>query len=125
MRGKRLALAAAALLCLAVSGDTEGGIFRKGPARQRTTLRYSSLTRASPGCTATRVSTVAVAGDESGAFLAALNAWRGQHGRGPVGWDPGLAASAATNNAVHAPGSSGGAAQCWAPTGSLSQALAM
>lgn len=63
--------------------------------------------------------------DSPAAFLAALNAWRAQHGRGPVGWDSNLAAWASRNTGIHAPGSSGGAAQCWAGTRGYLAALRM
>lgn len=62
---------------------------------------------------------------ESTLFLMALNAWRAQHGRGPLRWDAGLAAHAASNRGVHDPGSMGGARQCWAGTSSLMAALGM
>lgn len=67
----------------------------------------------------------AVLADGPAAFLASLNAWRASQGRSPVGWDATLAWYAARNNAVHAPGSSGGGAQCWAGVGSYLQALSM
>lgn len=64
-------------------------------------------------------------GDEAAAFLAALNQWRAWHGRHPLSWDVALAGYAASNAGVHAPGSSGGASQCWAGTSSLMAALEM
>ena len=62
---------------------------------------------------------------EAAIFLSALNLWRAQHGRGPLRWDAGLAAYAASNGGVHAQGSSGGAMQCWAGTSSLTAALGL
>lgn len=57
-------------------------------------------------------------------FLAALNAYRAQMGRGPVGWDNYLASRAATNNiAGHAPHSMAGGGQCWASGFSYLSAL--
>jgi hypothetical protein len=128
-----------ALLCLAVSGDSEAGLFNRARVRQRTTVRYSTTTRASPctarGCPAPAAvyavpqaypgPQVSAAGGEAGVFLASLNGWRAMNGRGPVGWDSTLAAYAATNGGVHAPGSSGGGSQTWAPTPSLTRALSM
>ena len=58
-------------------------------------------------------------------FLSSLNAWRARNGRGPLAWDNGLASYAACNTGVHAPGSSGGGAQCWAGVQSLDAALPM
>jgi uncharacterized protein YkwD len=46
--------------------------------------------------------------------LNVINAARMAAGRGPLRWSPTLAGYAATNTGVHAPGSSGGAGQCWA-----------
>jgi len=71
----------------------------------------------------TQTQTLNYQGDSPEAFLQALNAHRARNGRGPVGWDSNLAATAATNNiAGHAPHSMRGAAgQCWASgTGYLS-----
>ncbi len=62
---------------------------------------------------------------EAALFLAALNLWRAQHGRGPLRWDAGLAAFASRNSEVHAPGSSGGGSQVWAGTSSLTAALGL
>ncbi len=67
----------------------------------------------------------AVLADGPQAFLASLNAWRATQGRPPVAWDATLAWYASTNSAVHAPGSSGGAFQCWAPTTGYLHALSM
>lgn len=64
-----------------------------------------------------------VQGDDAGAFLAMLNQARAQAGRPALAWDATLAAYAATNAAVHMPGSSGGAAQCWASSRSFVQAF--
>jgi hypothetical protein len=65
-------------------------------------------------------------GDGPGVFLASLNAWRAQNGRGPLGWSNTLASYAAMNNAVHAPGSMApGASQCSAPVSSYTHAFAM
>ncbi len=65
-----------------------------------------------------------VGANDAGAFLARLNAWRARHGRHPIGWDATLAAYAASNSwAGHQPGSTGGAAQCWASHRSLVAAL--
>lgn len=122
-----LTVLAVAALCLFGGNGAEAGKIRM---RQRTAYRYSAPTCAAPAVLAqpVRVSPgpapVAVQGEE-GAFLGALNAWRASRGRGPVGWSPQLAGAAATNNAVHAPHSTGGGRQCWAGTGSLMQALVM
>ena len=62
---------------------------------------------------------------EAGSFLAALNQWRAAHGRGPLAWDAGLAAYAASNAGIHQPGTSGGAGQCWAGVANLDVALRM
>jgi hypothetical protein len=59
------------------------------------------------------------AGDEAGAFLAALNQWRAWHGRHPVSWDANLAAWAATNAGVH----DGRPMQCWSGQRSLLASL--
>ena len=67
----------------------------------------------------------AYAPSDTGSFLAALNQWRAAHGRGPLAWDAGLAAHAASNAGVHQPGSNGGAGQCWAGVASLDVALRM
>jgi uncharacterized protein YkwD len=46
--------------------------------------------------------------------LDAVNRLRAAYGRPPLAWDATLAAYASRNNGVHAPGSNGGAGQCWA-----------
>lgn len=70
--------------------------------------------------------TITYQGDDPASFLAALNAHRARYGRGPVGWDPNLAAWAASNNGVHAAHSMHGrAGQCWAGTRSYMHALRM
>ena len=62
--------------------------------------------------------------DTPDGFLSALNAYRAQCGRGPVGWDGNLAAAASTNNiAGHAPHSMAGSGQCWASGFSYLSAL--
>jgi uncharacterized protein YkwD len=65
---------------------------------------------------------------EQAAFLAELNAVRARHGRGPLAWDPTLAAYAASNAGIHQPGTNGGAGQCWSglrsPVAALRQWLA-
>ncbi len=85
------------------------------------------ITARRPKATTTPVvpTTNAVVSSEATMFLMAVNAWRAQHGRGPLRWDAGLAAYASTNCGIHAPGSSGGAPQCWAGTSSLTAALGM
>jgi hypothetical protein len=111
------------MLCLACSGDTEAGLFRRRP---RVAYRYSARGCAAPApavVPADKLFGVTQAGGEAGAFLAALNQWRAACGRGPVGWDATLAAYASRNSGFHSPGSSGGASQCWAQTGSLMRAL--
>ena len=60
-------------------------------------------------------------GDGPAAFLASLNLWRSWYGRGPVGWDAGLAALAASNAGVH----DGTANQCWSSSPSLMTSLRM
>lgn len=62
---------------------------------------------------------------DAGGFLATLNQWRAAHGRGPLAWDAGLAAHAASNAGIHQPGTNGGAGQCWAGVASLDVALRM
>lgn len=64
-------------------------------------------------------------GDDAGTFLAMLNQARAQAGRPALAFDAALASYAATNAAVHMPGSSGGAAQCWAGCRSYVQAFQM
>lgn len=61
--------------------------------------------------------------DGPSAFLALLNSARAQVGRPALAWDATLAAYAASNAATHMPGSSGGAAQCWAGSRSYVQAF--
>jgi len=58
-------------------------------------------------------------------MLAILNDWRARSGRGPVGWDSGLAYYASLNTGVHAPGTNGGGAQCWASPQDLVSAMYM
>lgn len=65
----------------------------------------------------------AIQGDGPSAFLALLNSARAQVGRPALVWDATLAAYAASNAATHMPGSSGGAAQCWAGSRSYVQAF--
>lgn len=59
------------------------------------------------------------------AALAVINAERARYGRGPLAWSASLAAYASTNSGVHAPGSNGGAGQCWAGVGDAVQAAYM
>lgn len=60
------------------------------------------------------------------AALSVINAERARYGRGPLAWSASLAAYASTNNIQgHAPGSTGGAGQCWAGVGSAVQAAYM
>lgn len=73
----------------------------------------------------TTTTTATYLADTPAAFLAELNAYRAQYGRPPLAWDPRLAACAARNDAIHAPGSSCGASQCWAGVRSYRQALGM
>jgi hypothetical protein len=63
--------------------------------------------------------------DSPSAFLGLLNAARAQAGRPALAWDATLAAYAASNAAIHMPGSSGGAGQCWAGCRSYRQAFGM
>lgn len=58
--------------------------------------------------------TYQAAGGGYAAALAVINGARASAGRGPLAWSATLAAYAASNTGVHAPGSSGGAGQCWA-----------
>lgn len=62
-------------------------------------------------------------GDDAATFLVLVNDARARIGRPALAWDATLAAFAATNAAVHMPGSSGGAGQCWAQTRSYRQAF--
>lgn len=110
-----------------VFGQCVGGWCPRPSARrvvvyQRPTVVYVPVVQAVPRAVATPQAWAAPAND-AGAFLARLNAWRARHGRHPIGWDATLAAYAASNAGVHAPGSSGGAAQCWASHRSLVAAL--
>lgn len=57
---------------------------------------------------------VAPASPHSYTALDAVNRLRAAYGRPPLAWDAALAAYASRNNGIHAPGSSGGAGQCWA-----------
>jgi hypothetical protein len=61
--------------------------------------------------------------DNPASFLVALNAWRAQNGRGPVGWDTNLAAAASRNDAIHSPGSFAGRGQCWSSSPSYLESL--
>jgi uncharacterized protein YkwD len=67
----------------------------------------------------------APAEDSPAAFMVLLNDARARAGRPALAWDATLAAYAATNAAIHMPGSSGGAGQCWAQTRSYRHAFAM
>jgi uncharacterized protein YkwD len=64
-----------------------------------------------------------VGGDDAATFLVLVNDARARIGRPALAWDATLAAFAATNAAIHMPGSSGGAGQCWAGTRSYRQAF--
>jgi uncharacterized protein YkwD len=64
-------------------------------------------------------------GDDAATFLVLVNDARARIGRPALAWDATLAAFAATNAAVHMPGSSGGAGQCWAGVRSYTQAFHM
>ena len=63
------------------------------------------------------------AADDAATFLALLNDARARAGKPSLAWDATLAAYAATNNAKHMLGSSGGASQCWAQTRSYREAF--
>lgn len=110
------------VLSLAGCTDAEAGVLRRRAA--------SPAPASSAGtCTAytAPVAAVPAAGvpDSPHGFLTLLNAERARHGRRPLAWDASLAACAARNAGVHAPGSSGGAMQCWAGTSSYTHALRM
>lgn len=107
----------AAVVCVLVlmAHDVQASWFR---TKQRTRV----VMRPSATVVTTRGSTVGVG---PGGFLASLNAWRAQVGRPPLAWDASLAAAAASNTGVHAPGSSKGVSQVWAPTSDFDQAMAM
>lgn len=57
--------------------------------------------------------------------LALVNQLRASYGRPPLSWDSTLAWYASRNNGVHAPGSNGGAGQCWAGVSDPAAAVAM
>lgn len=57
--------------------------------------------------------------------LALVNRLRASYGRPPLSWDSTLAWYASRNNGVHAPGSNGGAGQCWAGVNDPAAAVAM
>ena len=57
--------------------------------------------------------------------LALVNQLRASYGRPPLSWDSTLAWYASRNNGVHAPGSNGGAGQCWAGVSDAATAVSM
>lgn len=125
MRGRIVLLGLGLFCILALSGDTQAGLFRRAraPACAGGTCRPTyAAPRASPCVEPTCA--VAVGGGPAD-FMASLNSWRAANGRSPAAWDGNLAAFAATNAGVHQPGSSGGGAQTWAPTADLGSALGM
>jgi hypothetical protein len=131
---KRLATMTGLLgLCLTtLAGDTEAGLFRRR-AGARTTVRYSATAVGCPAgavCPAARAPAYPAPQARVGVppdplVLGAVNGVRARYGLPPAGWDARLAAAAATNAGVHAPGSSGGGMQAWAGTRDPAAAVAM
>jgi hypothetical protein len=133
----RRTIALAALVLALCSGDDANALCGRRAARR--------AMRAAPACTQTAYATPYTAqptpytvtpspqafrpdppgSSDQAAFLAALNAWRAAHGRGPLVWDQGLAGAAMSNTGVHDGRSSAGAMQTWAGTRSLTQALGL
>lgn len=131
MLTKIIARASLAFVLACIPTEASAGLF--GRCRARRAARYAACQTTQTTYTQTTQATftqttVSSGGPHSTAgFLPTLNAWRARHGRGPVGWDQGLAAYAATNNlAGHAPCSvAPGSSQCWAGVGDETQALYM
>ena len=75
----------------------------------------------------TEATALSYSGDDPAAFLAQLNAFRAQHGRGPLQWDANLAGWGAANSNVASAGRPHavqcGAGQCWASSRSYVAAL--
>ena len=128
----------AALAILTASPRVEAGLFRYR-CRGKVVMRWhgcASMPVATPACPSPQATPQAPAAVQSipgpvgyadgpAAALAAVNAIRSLHGRGPLTWDATLAGFAASNNAMHAPGSSGGGSQAWAGVWSYTQAVQM
>lgn len=122
----RRLLIALALLAIPATSDACWRCRRQcQPARPAVTYQWTYATPQAVSATPQAVTYQATVTDEAGAFLASLNAWRAAYGRHPLSWDYSLAAYAASNAGVHAPGTSGGASQAWAGTTSLMSALQM
>lgn len=109
MRFRTLTTTASMTILACVAAPSEAGLFRRQtpPCRAAAapTPTYQAATVSMPAYQAPAPALSA---------LDAVNRLRAAYGRPPLAWDAALASYAARNTGVHAPGSSGGAAQCWA-----------